>query len=151
RPVGRTNRHLVGGLRSHRQGRLLRAALRQADRRHRQAGGAVLERALRPSLLPAEELVHGRTQAGGQAVLLYGRRRHLLSEQLDAGAREVDEDDGEPALRRVLHVRRQQAALLVGAGLTGRAAQRDRSVHSTQAAGRDDDVLVAVLSVRQKK
>ena len=75
------------------QGRLLRAAVRQADRRHQQAGGRVLERALRPALLPAAELVDGRPEARRQAVLLHGRRRHLLLEQLDEGAREVDEDD----------------------------------------------------------
>ena len=38
RPIGRADRHLVGGVRADRQGRLLRAAVRQADRRHQQAG-----------------------------------------------------------------------------------------------------------------
>ena len=57
----------------------------------------------------------------------------------------------EPALRRVLHVRQQQAALLERPGLAGGAPERDRAVHPAQAARRRDDVVVDVLrpSVRR--
>ena len=48
-PIGRAARHLVGRLRADRQGRLLRAALQQADRRDRPRGREVLEGALRPA------------------------------------------------------------------------------------------------------
>ena len=44
-------------------------------------------------------------------------------------ARAVDEDDREPALRGLLHVRRQQAALLERAGHARRAAQGDGAAH----------------------
>src|SRR5207248_646082 len=100
---------------------------------------------LRPALLPAEELVDGRAEARRQAVLLHRRRRHLLLEQLDERAREVDEDHDQPALRGLLHVRQQQAALLDRPRVAGGAAEGDRAVHPAEAAGGRDDVLVGVL------
>src|SRR5262249_20650191 len=73
------------------------------------------------------------------------RRRYVLPQQLDARAREMDEDDEQPALRRLLHVRQQQAALLERSGRTGGAPEGNRAVHPAQAAGRRDNVMVDVL------
>ncbi len=91
------------------------------------------------------ELGDGRSQADGQAPFLHRRRRHLLLEQLHEGAGEVDEDHHQSALRGVLHVRQQQAALLDRPGDAGRAHQGDCAVHSAQASRGRHYPMVDVL------
>ncbi len=101
--------------RTPRQGRLLRAAVRQANRRHQQERGRILAHALRPARVPEAQLDRGRPQARRQGSRLYRHRRQLLPEQLDQRARGMDEDDAESALHRVFPLRRRQGALLAGA------------------------------------
>ena len=112
-PVGRAARHLVGGVRADRQGRLLRAAVQQADRRDRQRGREVLEGALRPAVSTSRRT--GRRVGPKLVDKLYFYTGDMDTYYLNNSTKELEQwmkTTDEPALRGVLHVRRQQAALL---------------------------------------
>ena len=84
---------------------------------------AVLEGALRPALLPPNELgdASGRSWSTSCYFFTGDMDTYYLNNSTKR-AREVDEDDDESALRGLLHVRRQQAALLDGPGARRRSA-----------------------------
>ena len=108
--------HLAGGVRPDRRRRLLQAAGRFTHRRHRPIGRAVLEGALRPPLLPAAQLADGGAEARRQAARLRRQHGQLLPRPRRPRDGSVDEDHPESALRRLLHVRRSEAALLERSG-----------------------------------
>ena len=100
---------------------------------------------LRPPVLPAAQLANGRPQARGQAAHLHGRCRHVLPGPRHAGAGGVDEDDRGTALRRVLPLRRPEAALLERPRLAVATPQGDGDARAAAHAGRTDSAMVAVL------
>ena len=130
------------------EGRLLRAAVRQAHGHDQSHGRRVLARALRSARIPEAALVDGRPEARRQGPCLHRDDGQLLFEQLDERARGVDEDDGESALHGLLPVRRRQGSLLAGTGIDTGAAPSDGRTHRASQARGHDDAVVAVLTLK---
>ena len=107
-----------------------------------------LERQLRPARVHEAELVRSRTKNHRQAARLHRRHGHLPARQGRHPDGAVDEDDGQPTLRGVLHVRRSQAALLERARNTVRAPETDGRFYPRTQARRRHDAVVEILSVR---
>ena len=73
-----------------------------------------------------------------------GTMDNFFLEQLDPRARGVDEDDAEPALRRLLPLWRRQRPLLAGTRNDGRAPEADGGAHRPPETGRHDHSVVEI-------